>query len=212
MKNGAIGDENTPDIRKNKECLINLMGQHFLSRILEVSEDRITVSFPGMDYPASGMGLELQFHDQEGFNCYRSLVVAGPSVLPGAMVIQRPKAMDRVQHRLTCRVSTDLTVQVKEQSLVRKYDASLINLSGGGALLETDAPLDFNSSVKMLISIPRDKTRTVEGRVIHVARPNASQEGEQSIVGVRFIRVEPETERAIADYVWERLRELYPGQ
>ncbi|MFO7976933.1 MAG: hypothetical protein R6V12_20165, partial [Candidatus Hydrogenedentota bacterium] len=70
MQNGAIGDEDTPDIRKNNECLVNLMGQHFLSRILDVSEDRLTIAFPGKDYPASGMHLELQFHDEEGFNCY----------------------------------------------------------------------------------------------------------------------------------------------
>ncbi|MFO7975483.1 MAG: PilZ domain-containing protein, partial [Candidatus Hydrogenedentota bacterium] len=205
-------DEDTPDIRKNNECLVNLMGQHFLSRILDVSEDRLTIAFPGKDYPASGMHLELQFHDEEGFNCYQSQVVAGPLKHPGVVVIKRPKAMDRRHHRQHCRVPTDLTVQIKEQSHVRRYDAALTNLSGGGALLETDAPVDFNSSIEITLSVPRDKTRTIQGHVIHVDRPKAPHDNGRSTVGVRFVHLDSETAKAITDYVWQRLRELYPGE
>lgn len=212
MKNGAIRDEDTPDIRKDNECLINLMGQHFLSRILDVSEDRLTISFPAKDYPASGMHLELQFHDDEGFNCYQSQVVAGPLKHPGRVVIKRPKTMDRQRHRDNCRVSTDLTVQVREESHVRKYDAALINLSSGGALLETDAPVDFNSSIELALSVPGDKIRTIKGHVIHVERPKLSQGNGRSTVGVRFVDIDSETAKAITDYVWQRLRELYPGK
>jgi c-di-GMP-binding flagellar brake protein YcgR len=211
MTDGAVVDEETPDIQKGNQCLVNLMGQHFLSRLLDLSEDRLTISFPGSDYPASGMHLELQFHDESGFNCYRSQVVAGPLKHPGAIVIKRPKGMDRVTHRRTCRVPTDLTVQVKEVSHVRKYDAALINLSGGGALLKTDAPFDFNSTVDIIISIPRDKTRTIQGHVTHVDRSKAPKESERSTVGVRFANTDSETTQAITDYVWKRLRELYPG-
>jgi len=140
MTDAAIRNDDAPDLSTGKECLINLMGQYFLSRILDVSDDRLTVTFPGADYPAPGMRLELQFHDDEGFNAYVSHVVVGPQHHAGRVVIERPTAMERVLHRQNCRVSTDLTVQVKEQNHIRKYDAALLNLSGGGALLETDAP------------------------------------------------------------------------
>lgn len=212
MVNGEAVENETPDLERGRECLVNLMGQHFLSRILDVSEDRITMSFPGVDYPASGMHLELQFHDEEGFNCYRSQVEAGPLEHPGKILIRRPTDMDRMQHRHTCRVSTDLTVQVKEEDHVRKYDAALTNLSGGGALLETDAPLDFNSNIEITLSIPRDKTRIIHGHVMHVERPQPPQNDGRLTVGVRFVKLDSETSKAITEYVWQRLHEIYPGQ
>ncbi len=211
MTDVAIRNEDMPDLSAGRECLIRLMGQHFLSRILEVSDDRLTVTFPGTDYPAPGMRLELQFHDDEGFNSYVSHVVAGPQQHAGRVVVERPSAMERVLHRQNCRVSTDLTVQVKEEDLIRKYDAALLNLSGGGALLETDAPLDLNSSVEMTISIPLDRSRTIHGHVTHVDRLKPPHDSGRSIVGVRFWKMDAATTQAIRDYVWQRLRELYPG-
>jgi len=211
MTDGAIADDETPDIRKGNECFVNLMGQHFLSHILDVSDDRLTISFPGADYPASGMHLELQFHDDEGFNSYRSQVVAGPLKHAGAVVILRPRGMDRILHRHTCRVSTDLTVQVKEENHIRKYDAALLNLSRGGALLETDAPFDFNSSIELSISIPHDQTRTIHGHVTHVNRQQSPGGNERLTVGVRFANMDADTNQAIMNYVWQRLRDIYPG-
>ncbi|HNV21298.1 MAG TPA: PilZ domain-containing protein [Candidatus Hydrogenedentes bacterium] len=212
MTDAAIRNDDAPDLSTGKECLINLMGQYFLSRILDVSDDRLTVTFPGADYPAPGMRLELQFHDDEGFNAYVSHVVVGPQHHAGRVVIERPTAMERVLHRQNCRVSTDLTVQVKEQNHIRKYDAALLNLSGGGALLETDAPFDFNSSIEMAISIPCDRMRTIRGHVTHVDRSRAPRNSGRAIVGVRFGKMEAATTQAITDYVWQRLREMYPGR
>ena len=120
--------------------------------------------------------------------------------------------MDRKQHLHNCRVSTDLTGQIREETHVRKYDAALMNLSGGGALLETDAPVDFNSSIEVTLSVPRDRTRTIKGHVIHVDRPKPPRDNGRSTVGVRFVNIDAETTKAITDYVWQRLRELYPGE
>jgi c-di-GMP-binding flagellar brake protein YcgR len=211
MTDEAVRNEDTPDLSKGRECLVFLMGQHFLGRILDASEDRLTLTFPGTDYPTPGMQLQLQFHDEEGFNSYLSLVVAGPQEHAGCVIVERPAAMERILHRQNCRVSTDLTVQIKEAELIRQYDAALLNLSGGGALLETDAPLDLNSSVEMTISIPLDTVRTIHGRVTHIERRVPPHDSCRFIVGVCFGKMDAATTRAIKEYVWQRLRELYPG-
>ncbi|MGI6459980.1 MAG: PilZ domain-containing protein [Candidatus Hydrogenedentales bacterium] len=211
MTDAAMRNEEAPDLSKGRECLVVVMGQHFLGRILDAAEDRLTLTFPGTDYPTPGMQLQLQFHDEEGFNSYIAVVVAGPQENAGCVVVERPVVMERILHRQNCRVPTDLTVQIREGELVRQYDAALVNLSAGGALLETDAPLDLNSSIEMTISIPLDTVRTIHGRVTHIERLRPPHDSCQFVVGMCFGNMDTATTWAIKHYVWQRLHELYPG-
>lgn len=199
------------DLVKGNRCLVAVMGQRFMVDLLEVDDKTIRVSFPGRDYPISGMAVELEFHDPNGFNCYESEVILGPEKGTPGIVLERPVEPRRAQHRVSCRVPTDLTVQVKDQAHIRRYDAPLVNLSADGALIETNAPFDFSTTVELWLSLPGEPTHETLGAVVHISSPTETRASgkDTTIYGIRFLHLDPAASQSICNYIWERLRELY---
>lgn len=214
MGTGSNAAPSTNDhIKKGVSCLLNVMDEHFLVKILEVGEESVRVSFPGRDYPVEGMRIYLEFHDEAGFDCYPAAVLEGPSPRGDSIRIERPSACRRTLHRLTCRIPTDLTVQVRDHAHIRKYDAAVLNISSGGALVRTAAPFDFSTSVEFSFSLPGEPNHTVLGQVVHIAAPDdARLHPEMQLYGIRFLDPEPDVVRSINRYVTQRLRDLYPAR
>ena len=200
------------ELRPGDPCLFNVTGRHFLVRILEVDASRIRITFPGIDYPVDGMRANLEFHDETGFYYYSTEVVKGPSSDLQGVLLSRPAELKRSTHRSSCRVATDLTVRVKDQVHVRRYDAALINLSSGGALIQTEAPFDFSSTIEMTLSLPGETACTILGQIVHLieAAPNAPES--HQMVGIKFITLDPDIEKSLTRYIWRRLQELYPQE
>lgn len=197
------------DIRVGNSCLLSVMNQLFLVEILEVNDDTMRVTFAGMDYPVEGMQADLEFHDKLGFNCYRTIVLEGPKNERSGIVLMRPRECSRARHRDSCRVPTDLTVQVKDQEHFRRYDAALINLSAGGTLISTEAPFDLDATIEIHISLPGEPTHKVLGHIVHVGEDEGGPAGAPRLLGVRFVTPDPDVVESIVKYIWRRLREIY---
>jgi c-di-GMP-binding flagellar brake protein YcgR len=210
----TAADQAAVDIVEGNRCLLSFMGQHFMVDLVEVGEDSIRVTFPGRDYPVAGMPVDLEFHDKGGFNCYRSEVLEGPERTGTGIVLRRPTEPRRTQHRDTCRVPTDLTVQVKDHIHIRRYDADLVNLSAGGALIMTQAPFDFTTTVELALSLPGEPRHEMLCSVVHMNEAASGRTGDapKNLFGLRFISPEPDVSRSITRYIWQRLRELYSDQ
>lgn len=197
------------DIRVGNACLLSVMNQLFLVEILNVEPTSIRVSFPGMDYPVEGMAAGLEFHDKSGINTYQTVVLEGPRSGKEGILLQYPHKKIRERHRDWCRVSTDLTVQVKDQIHFRRYDASLVNLSAGGALIRTNAPFDLDTTIEMFISLPGEPMHHVLGRVVHVNRCEDMPTEAPRLFGIQFISPDRKIIESIIKYIWNRLREMY---
>lgn len=212
MSTPGKGRKRHPEIEVGRECLLHLMRQYFMVEVIEVGAETLRVSFPGRDYPVEGMPADIQFHDKAGFYSYPSVVVEGPDPKRPGIVLRFPKERRRAQHRDTCRVATDLTVQVRDQAHVRHYNATLLNLSVGGALVETEAPFDFHTGVEMVMSLPGEPTHAVLAQVVHIGEARAERETARRLVGLRFVGIEPAAIHSISRYILSRLKDLYPGE
>ena len=197
-------------IAKGSECLLNFVGRHFKSKILEVGPETFRVTFPGRDYPVPGLNIVLEFHDDSGFYYIPTRVVEGPQQQPGGITLRRDAEVKRSTHRDSFRVMTDLTVRIRDHVHVRRYDAALVNLSAGGALLLTDGPFNFNSTVELTLSLPGEPLHTLLAQVVHISTCPTCGNEQLHNFGVKFIGMDPEIERAITRYVFGRLPELYP--
>jgi Tfp pilus assembly protein PilZ len=195
------------DIQKGNTGLLCIMNDHFMVEILDVGEENLHVSFPGMDYPIEGMPCDLEFHDKTGFNCYRTVVTAGPAETGSGVLLARPHTAGRARHRDSCRIQTDLSAQVKDQVHVRRHDADVINLSSGGALIATRAPFTYETTVEMTLSLPGQPSLQLLASVAHVSEQDDSTG--QRLVGVRFSNPDGQTLASLTTYIWGRLRELY---
>lgn len=191
-------------------CMLRVAGEHFLIKILGVEKAHIHVTFPGREYPIEGLQVMLEFHDEQGFNSYRSHIVRGPEHAGGGLLLARPVDSRRTKYRDSCRVPTDLTVHVKDQVHVRRYDAALVNLSSGGALIVTPAQFDFSSTIEMTLSLPGEPQHHLIGQVIHATGAPHKYNITDKTYGVRFIDLASNAAESITRYVWNRLREIYP--
>jgi len=186
------------------------MGRHFQVEILELTGTGVRVTFPGADYPIEGLGAALEFHDDKGFDYYQAHVLAGPAG-DGTILLACLGEPRRNIHRENYRVPTDLTVRLRDQVRVKRYDAPLVNLSLNGCLIQTDADFDFTTLLDLTLSLPGEATCTITAHVMHVVDAPAGAHAGAHIYGLRFVDLAPETDESIKRYIEQRLRELYPS-
>jgi Tfp pilus assembly protein PilZ len=196
---------------KGNECLLNVAGRHFLVKILEVTVETVRVSFPARDYPVEGMCAYLEFHDDDGFYYHSSQVLKGPSAKGDGLALHRLSELKRSTHRRSFRVPTDLTVQVRDRAHVRKYNAALLNVSAGGALIQTEALFDFSTTIELTLSLPGEPTHLILSQVVHTSAGTAKAAPGVHHFGVRFVNIDPDAEQSITRFVWKRLQDIYPA-
>jgi Tfp pilus assembly protein PilZ len=194
------------------QCMLHVTGRHFLVRVVDVDNDLVRLTFPGKDYPIEGMRGEIQLHDEEGFFYYPVVVVEGPMLKGSGIRVRKMGGLKRSRHREACRVSTDLTVQVKDEAHVRLYNGLLLNVSAGGAFIQTDAPFDYSTTVEITISLPGEPTHGIRSRIVDVLPACETARSTDKRFCVRFLDIDPDAEKSITRYVWERLHQMYPTQ
>ena len=196
------------ELSEGGECLLNVLGCHYMVKILEVTADAVRVSFPGRDYPIEGMQAVIEFHDNEGFYYYSTQVVQGPLGEGRGIVLRKPGEVKRSRHRHACRVPTDLTVQVRDRNHMRRYDAALLNISAGGALIETEAPFDFTTDIDLTLSLPGEPTYAIGCHVAHAAPACRGKDGVHRF-SMRFVDLDANADYSITRYVWRCLQETH---
>jgi len=205
----VVDPEPRSRLKEDEHCLLRVMHRHFWVRIQSIGDDGLHTTFPGTDYPIPGMEVELEIHEEEGFTSYVTEVIRGPSeTAGGGIVLKKPECGHFHQHRGSIRVSTDLTVQLRDQVHVRHYTAALLNLSSGGALVRTDAPLELDTVVELNLSLPQEAVNIVLATVIHLSE--APHSDNQRLYGFRFINIDPSAQHAIGRFVYKRIQEMYP--
>ncbi len=175
--------------------------------ILTLSEETFQITFPVKDYLVVGMKANLEFHEAEGYLECPVEVLQDPASKYNRVLLSRSADSFWNAHRSSNRVNTDLTVQVRDQQHPRRYDASLVNLSSGGVLIQTSAPLDVPARVELCLSLPGESQQMVEGRILHVNTLDDNGESGICFFGVKFTKLPEETYNAIAGYIAQLLSE-----
>ncbi len=209
MSSQHASDAKRIPLARGGQCLIHVLGQHFLVEVLESDDETVRVSFPGQDYPIAGMTVRIEFHDADGFDSYPVEVVQGRESDGIGIVLRQPVEGRRMLHRKSYRVPTDLTVQVKAQDHVRRYDAALRNIGLGGVFIETQALFDPGIEVEITISLPGEPSHVIHGNIVQIAPSEGLPLVEKHLYRVRFIGTPLPAIQSVSRYIWRRLREMY---
>lgn len=201
--------ESPASLEPGLQCLLTVTENHFMVKILDVSEDSLHVSFPAADYPVEGMFVELEVHDAGGFSYYRSVVIKGPQKLGDGVILRKPEGPSRNVHRACCRVPTDIVGKVRDDVHVKKYPLYIRNISAGGALIEAFRDFRLNTSLELSFSLREKGDLNVLAEVVHVTEIDVDTK-DARLYGIRFVGLDPEIRDTLNTYIWERLRELYP--
>lgn len=188
---------------------LNVMGKRLGVEVLDVGDHGIRVSFPFSDWPAEGIPVELDLPSDQGYVRYRAVVAYEPeTAYVAGLVLNDPiRCEPEVALRGNCRVPTDLTVQVKEPPHPRWFDALVLNLSVGGALLRSELAAKPEHELAIDLSLPCHCVESIPARVVYAA-PEGESSSEQ-LMGIRFEKQTPETAFAISEYIDHHLRAIY---
>jgi c-di-GMP-binding flagellar brake protein YcgR len=197
-----------PHFRKGGQCLLVLMGQRFLVKILNVEEERLRLSFPAGDFPIDGMYVDLEFHDEDGYVRYESEVLEGPVNVGDGVLVRRPSNLVFNRHREHWRVPADFKAELKGHVHPRRHLVPVINISVGGLLVRSTADFSMGDGLEIELAIPGGGKNIMTGQIVHV---NVTQGGRDTahFYGIKFIGMDPQIAREIHAYVRQRVRDLY---
>ncbi len=199
------------ELQPGSHCLLRVMRRHFWVKIDAVYEDGVRTSFPATDYPVPGMQVEIELHEPEGYTSYVTDVLAGPAESGGGLLLKTPEEGVYHQHRGRIRVRTDLTVHLRDQVHIRQYTAPVLNISTGGALIQTDGPFYVGDTLEVYLSLPHETRHLILGNVAHVFDPDGKGT-QKPLIGLRFNDLDPSAEKALTRYVYHKLQESRPNE
>jgi len=147
----------------------------------------------------------LEFEDDRGCARYNTQVCAATYDSHDGLVLVRVSGVDRKGVREFARVPTDMDVTL-QSGHGAVFEADLINISSGGALVESDATFDERAEVVMRITVPQETAHKVIGQVVHI-EPG---ENGRTRYGIRFVEAQRDFMRALYHFIWGELKALFP--
>ena len=122
------------------------------------------------------------------------------------LILLRSANLNCDELRSFLRVPTEIAVTVTLEDSPAKFDARLLNISSGGALMESEMLPELEYGEKLQMQIVDDPGISVQSELIHFSNGKSSS----SIrVGVRFIDVDDASVRALTWFVWKRVKMFF---
>ncbi len=195
-------------VKAGDKGLFVLHGRRFFVGVLEVDENAIRVSFPKPDLLDEGARVELEVHNENGFNGYECEILRTPRAVGEGVLLSHPVPSSRNVHRSGWRVPAGLPGRLKGHVHPKAVQVDIVNLSVGGALVRAKdpMPLAVGDNADLRFSLPDAEEERLLTEVVH-AEPESGKAHE---VGLRFISTDQQTRRLLTNFVWRTLRELYP--
>lgn len=197
----------TGPIRRGSTCQVRVNGKCVPGEVLDVRDRVIWMKCPPEGIPADGTGLVLEFQDGRSISGYYARVLtASPDTL-SEMVLLRSSSLHRDELRTSLRVPSQIPVRVDFEGPKETIEGNLVNISAGGAYVESMHSPNFDGDPRVLLYMADEPALHVTGCVVHT---EGEHERNLHRFGVRFTDVRAEDTRAITWYVWSRVRAIFP--
>lgn len=196
-----------PLLRAGSECFLRTGNRVLVVEILGVSKETIWVSFPCREELEDGAGVELEFHDREGYFSYHARVVQGAGKTGAGVMLERAESPLPMQHRRDWRVPMDLSVWVKPVEGERRSKARLCDLSSEGALIECDAAFNAGDYLNMIFQLPQYPTHRIVARIVYADTSGPAMRR----YGLSFVQIGRRARESLTWYLYSQIQELYPA-
>jgi c-di-GMP-binding flagellar brake protein YcgR len=192
-----------------RECYLKSVGRVVVVEILGINKETIWVSFPTADSIGEGTGVELVFHDAEGFMTFHARVAVGPKNTSSGIMLQRAESPSHMKKRRDWRVPTDFSIWIRHQGSSKKHKGVMRDLTAHGASIATQAALEAGDILKMTLKFPDSLPQTVSVQIVYADK---TKDDAANRFGVRFIDMEKPIRESITWYLYEKIQEIYPNQ
>ncbi len=196
-------------LQVGRECYLRALGRVLVVEVLGVSGDTVWISCPSADTLDEGMGVELEFHHDEGFVGYHARVAVVARHRANGIVLERCETASFRPERRDWRVPTDFPVWLRRPGTRKKLKGRLLDLTENGASVATSAPFDAGDMLELIFQLPEYAAHQLIAQVVY---SDTSASNEINRFGLRFVGVKRRARNAITWYLYDRIRELYPEE
>ncbi len=192
-----------------RECYLKAVGRVVVVEILGINKETIWISFPTADSIGEGTGVELVFHDSDGFMTYHARVAVGPKNTSSGIMLQRAESPSHMKKRRDWRVPTDFPIWIRQPGSTEKHKGVMRDLAAHGASLASQAALEAGDLLEMTLKFPDDLPLAIPVQVVYADK---TKEGATHRFGVRFVDLDKKARESITWYLYEKIQEIYPDQ
>ena len=185
-------------------------GHSFAVEVVALAEDTVGVRCAMGEAPDSGRVVCVAFPFEEGQYLYFMLVVVGAREGGEGLILQRAGSTSYVQRRKALRVPLDVEVAMRPHGLTSSQTVRAIDLSAEGMLIEASGELSIAETVDLMLPFPGAPGHLLYAKVVREATSNTAPERRR--YGLWFVEIGQDARRSLILYLWERLRQLYPGE
>lgn len=205
----------------NTKILVNVLSGSYKgvydSRIEDIEKNSIKITIPtqkGIPFPIlPGTKIEVSFLTELGRFSFESTVKGRVKEKIPLIEIDYPKYLIRHEFRNYFRVETRLKIKFSILSFFeengapeigkRDYVGIIKDISGGGARITTDAPLEIGDILELDILEELGTKNEIVSRVVHIYNKNDLTEA-----GIEFLLIKESDRDKIVKYVFQRQIEL----
>ncbi len=188
----------------------------FKSRVEGISDDNIVIAAPmlnGQVIPVkNGINMRVSYLDNIALYTFDSIVLSSNLRPVPTLTLDKPGSLKRVQRRNFVRIDARLPMVftlLKEnlESGSEDYDATTIDVSGGGLMFSTDCSLHLHDILEVKLALTDNVYVTALGKVVRIVEKK-QQDKHTFSVGLEFSIIEEGERDKIIRYIFNQQREL----
>ena len=191
------------------EAFLRAGGFVYLVEVLGIAQNAIWVSFPDIEPPAPGTGVELDIDDGDVFTRFHAHVAASAASSPGIMLERSETASHRKQRR-EYRVPYDSAVDVFHEPSQTMSTARIVDVSGGGVRLASNESLGVGDRLKISVEWPNEIAYEYPARVLYARPPKLLSHTYG--YGVRLHDSDAGAKRALTEFLSREIARRYPEE
>ena len=196
-------------LQVGRECYLRASGRVLVVEVLGISGDTGWVSYPSADALAEGTGVELEFHDGDGFIGYHARVAVVPRHPANGLMLERSETASQRPERRDWRVPTDFSVWVRTPGKRKKLKGRMLDLTQNGALVETSAPFEAGEMLELIFQLPEFAAHQLVAQVVYSDKTASNGVNR---FGLRFVEMKKRVRDAITWFLYAQVHELYPDE
>lgn len=181
------------------------------SRIEEVVDNYLHVSAPiyrgGIMPLRTGQTLKIRMNYKNNTYSFYTLVVGRKWNIVPLIIIKKPNQFVKIQRREFLRLPVAVPVKYRlAGENTEFYDGVTVDISGGGALLSTQYPIEAGQTLEMEINLPNREPVFCRAQVIRLLEKITSK-GKANKAALVFEEISEGKRDKIINFIFEKQRE-----
>lgn len=199
----------TSPLKIGTEAFLRTDGFVYLVEILGVAQNAIWVTFPDIDPPAPGTGVELDIDQGDTFIRYHAHISVSAPNSPGIM-LERAETAIHAKQRGEYRVPFETEVDVLHAASQVTSVARVIDISGGGMRVASNQLFTVGDHLTLTIEWPDDFDYEYPVRVLYARPPKLLRHSYG--YGVKFGAADSDAKLALTRFLSREIARRYPDE